>query len=121
MKILFSVQLQLITTKGYPGEEHQIRTEDNYILTVQRISGGQGQKPDGTKKPAVVLQHGLGGCAVNWISNLANQSLGFILADAGYDVWLSNSRGNTYSTKHETLDPKTNPSYWQFRFVLYFL
>jgi len=76
--------------------------------------GGQGQTPDGTKKPAVLLQHGLTGCSVNWIGNLANQSLGFILADAGFDVWLSNSRGNTYSTKHEVLDPKTNPSYWQF-------
>jgi len=42
-----------------------------------------------------------------------NQDLGFILADNGYDVWLSNIRGNVYSNKHVSLQP-TDEKFWDF-------
>lgn len=40
-------------------------------------------------------------------------SSGYILAEAGYDVWMGNARGNTYSKRHKTMKP-TSSSFWKF-------
>ena len=43
------------------------------------------------------------------------QSLAYILADAGYDVWMMNIRGNQYSKGHINLNPgANNKQYWSF-------
>lgn len=43
------------------------------------------------------------------------ENLAYVLADAGYDVFLPNSRGSYYSRRHITLDT-TQPQFWNFSF-----
>ena len=62
------------------------------------------------------MQHGLLGCSSNWLDNLANESLAYLLADHGADVWLGNVRGrNTYPKNHTTLKPDED-KFWDWRF-----
>ncbi|GAB1605386.1 gastric triacylglycerol lipase-like [Argonauta hians] len=106
---------QLITSKGYPCEDYTVRTEDGFYLEMQRIPHGIDNKNSSKVRPVVFLQHGLLGCSTNFLSNLANESLAYILADAGYDVWLGNSRGTTYGLHHDVY-PTSSKIFWQWSF-----
>ncbi len=45
------------------------------------------------------------------------ESLGIMLANSGYDVWLLNIRGNVYSRQHKSLKPcSTCQDFWSFSF-----
>ena len=50
--------------------------------------------------------------AQTWIRHRPELSPAFIAVRAGYDVWLGNSRGNTYSLAFES--PATEETYWNF-------
>ncbi|KAF9184195.1 cholesterol esterase [Haplosporangium sp. Z 767] len=159
---------------NYPVQEHLVRTQDNYLLGVHRITHGRqrvsakGMVPNPPEnivkflqengiplaaetqaahankhkmdkrqqeenfevnlgrtkkehrkegeyiKPVVLLYHGFMMCSEVWLCNLDEErNLAFILAEAGYDVWLGNARGNKYSLKHMFLKPHEK-KFWEF-------
>ncbi|KAL5103202.1 Lysosomal acid lipase/cholesteryl ester hydrolase [Taenia crassiceps] len=109
---VFQTAYEIIEGKGYLPNEYVIKTADDYYLTLHRIRTRTSMSMGGGRS-VVFLQHGLLDSAHTWISNLANESLGFILADAGFDVWLGNSRGSTYSQKHAHLK-SSDTKFWAF-------
>jgi pimeloyl-ACP methyl ester carboxylesterase len=104
---------QMIQSKGYVCEEHKVITPDGYILGLYRIPHGQSSSSSIPGR-AVLLQHGLLDSGTTWVMNFPEQSLGFILADAGYDVWIGNSRGNRYSRAHVKYNPQHDEAFWDF-------
>jgi pimeloyl-ACP methyl ester carboxylesterase len=104
---------QLCIKYGFQFEQHTVVTDDGYILTQYRIPGLIGDT--NTDKPPVLFQHGLLDSANCWIMNYDDVAPAFVAARAGYDVWLGNSRGNTYSLAHVEYDPwKNEKKFWDF-------
>jgi len=102
---------QLISAQGYSVENHNVETSDGFILSIQRIPLGRNQVKSEAPRPVVFLQHGLLDSAATWVINFPRQSLGFILADAGFDVFLGNVRGNTYSSRNTKYKSNTR-EFW---------
>ncbi|XP_053608490.1 lipase 3-like [Plodia interpunctella] len=95
---------ELITKYGYKVEKHETVTEDGYGLTMFRIPGNGS---------VVFLMHGLLGSADDFVITGKESSLGYLLADEGYDVWFGNARGNKHSRRHNELDPSES-KFWDF-------
>jgi len=103
---------EIIQRWGYKAETYEVTTKDGYILPLYRIPQGKTEN-DTAPKPVVYLQHGLENSAADWVINLPSESAAFLFADAGFDVFIGNFRGTTYSKRHTTLSPKDH-AFWQF-------
>ncbi|XP_013141648.1 PREDICTED: lipase 3-like [Papilio polytes] len=94
----------------YSIEVHTVTTEDGYILSLHRIPKGR----NSTRNDLVVLlMHGILDSSDSWILQGPNKSLGYILAETGFDVWMGNARGNKHSQLHRKLK-SSEPEFWAF-------
>ncbi|XP_073995470.1 lipase 3-like [Rhodnius prolixus] len=105
----FLTTQSLITHQGFGYQKYKVQTEDGYILTAHRILS---DNPGG---PPVILQHGLIAASDNLVVQGRNACIAFLLADAGFDVWLTDQRGNWYSREHVKYKP-SDPKFWDFSF-----
>lgn len=60
-----------------------------------------------------------------WVLSSPDESLGFILADNGFDVWITNTRGTNFSRGHTSLSPSDpvyflyQPCFWSFEITAF--
>ena len=60
-------------------------------------------------------QHGYESSSAEIVLGPSETTLGFILSNQGYDVWMGNFRGNVYSRNHTFLNPDiTVGPFWDF-------
>ena len=104
---------EIIRFNNYTVETHKVNTDDGYILTMFRIPFREANRNGGKLKGVFYLQHGFLGSSSNFVTNLPRHSLAFTLVDSGYEVWLGNTRGNSYSTEHQFLSVNSE-KYWDF-------
>ena len=103
----------LIVKYGFDYEEHEVMTDDKYLLKVYRIKN----KHLSAEAPVAFMQHGMFSHCETFVMN-AERSPAFVLAHAGFDVWLGNNRGDPYSERNLEIDQIHEPNkFYNYSFV----
>lgn len=114
---------EFIESRGFPSEKHFVTTPDGYVLGLHRIpsrdnvDGADEAAEAYNQRPArgvVLMIHGFMQSSEAFVVRRdSSNSIPLVLAEAGYDVWLGNNRGNKYSLKHTTKKP-THEDFWDY-------
>lgn len=87
MHITICFQREMIERHGYPYEEHQIITEDGYILTMHHIPYGQYGPSD--KRYPILIQHGLESSSAEWVVTGPKNAIGKnVMNKSSFKVYL---------------------------------
>uniref|UniRef100_A0AAG5DSP7 Partial AB-hydrolase lipase domain-containing protein n=1 Tax=Anopheles atroparvus TaxID=41427 RepID=A0AAG5DSP7_ANOAO len=122
--------IELVEAADYPIEKHVLTTPDGYILKLHRIPDPL-QFPEEPAAPVdpelvrfgptnrfrgtVLLVPGLFSTAADFVVTGPENGLAFVLADAGYDVWMANVRGSRFARKNVRLSVAQS-EFWDFSF-----
>lgn len=95
MLCIYLTQVTYAALHGMNLKYYDAVTPDGWILRLWRV-----RSPNIFEEQfsaPVIVSHGFGSSSFDYMLNLRNQSIAFILADNGYDVWLTNYRANEFS------------------------
>ncbi|XP_054167643.1 lysosomal acid lipase/cholesteryl ester hydrolase-like [Oppia nitens] len=133
--------VEVIESRGFKCQTHYVESGDGYIIAVHRVVNPYVKDRDRTQLKPVLLQHGFQSSSKGWVITSDGQldpsdgiyrepgvtdadggdgdgqqvanTLPFLLATRGYDVWLSNMRGNVYALNHTVLS-SDDTEFWKF-------
>ncbi|XP_035790629.1 lipase 3-like [Anopheles albimanus] len=125
--------IELVEAAEYPIEKHVLTTKDGYILKLHRIPDPH-QFPEEYADPTpshddtllrfgptkafrgvVLLVPGAFSTAADFVVTGPENGLAYVLADAGYDVWMANVRGSRFARKNVQLTVAQS-EFWDFSF-----
>ena len=95
---------RLTAEYGYDFETYQVKTEDGWHLTLFRIKGNIDlhSSEEHQHKLPLLMVHGAIDSAFGFISRgIFGKVWTLQMLEKGYDVWLHNARGVTYSDKND--------------------
>jgi pimeloyl-ACP methyl ester carboxylesterase len=101
---------EFVLSVGYPYEQHEVVTEDGYILPLDRIP-----RKGSDCHRVVYFQHGVLDTAYAWISGSTGElatNCAFATFNKGYDIFLGNFRGNRNML--HTNSSISSKDYWDF-------
>jgi hypothetical protein len=90
-------------------------TEDEYILSLWRVTRPD-QNVEPTERPILYISVNSEFAAENFMIHGPDLSPAFYFYNQGYDVFVNNLRGTTYSRRHQTLNPDVDREFWAINF-----